>query len=252
MSEVMVADSIEAGREPHLKSRLREELDAGIAVARDPENADLPKEAVRTTTMYSPWYVRTCPQCKQKFRAGDRVRLCPLCERAYHEDNVYRLDCWREHFAGGKACRAPRFDPITSVDDPGCRYSSPEGHAAAAAAESGAEQAASVRPVARSAQTVSQFLRGLEECWKPYGEQPVVVVEDDSPLIGYSCPWCRFNVRAGDRVVRCPCGKCNAHFHDDIYRHLTCWNDWKYGASGNDYCPITGEKIETPPSQGNE
>jgi hypothetical protein len=30
----------------------------------------------------------------------------------------------------------------------------------------------------------------------------------------------------------------------DIYRHLTCWNEWN-GARGHDYCPTTCTPIET-------
>jgi hypothetical protein len=76
----------------------------------------------------------------------------------------------------------------------------------------------------------------------PYGQEPVFEVAEGSSIIGFSCQWCRFQLRAGDRVVKCPCGKCSGHFHDDIYRHLTCWNDWN-GSSGQGYCPIMGEKI---------
>lgn len=234
----------DAHLETHLKAILRDELDAGNVVARDPENADLPKDAVRTTTMYSAWYVRTCPQCKQKFRTGDRVRLCPACEQAYHEDDLYHLDCWREHFADGRVCRHPRINPHTSVEESGCPYRPSELSGAATPSHEAPRRAA------RLARTTAQFLAGLEECWKPYGQQPVIVVDDDSPIIGYPCPWCRFNVRAGDRVVKCPCGKCNTHFHDDIYRHMTCWNNWKFGSGGNDYCPITGEKIDAPSDVG--
>jgi hypothetical protein len=44
-------------------------------------------------------------------------------------------------------------------------------------------------------------------------------------------------------VVRCPCGQCDTYFHDDVFRHLTCWDEWN-GSRGHDYCPTTGAKIE--------
>ena len=74
------------------------------------------------------------------------------------------------------------------------------------------------------------------------GETTLEVKQGD-PIVGRKCPWCRFMIRAGDRVVKCPCGKCSAYFHNDIFRHLTCWNDWN-DSKGNDYCPITGARIE--------
>src|SRR5262245_62056160 len=51
-----------------LKARLRQEIEGGIAASRDPVNASLPELAARLTTIYSPWYTRTCPECKDKFR----------------------------------------------------------------------------------------------------------------------------------------------------------------------------------------
>jgi hypothetical protein len=235
----MMTNKKETHHETLLRAKLRQEIDTGIVTSRDPANADLPKDAVRTTTMYSAWYVRSCPECKQRFRDGDGVRLCLSCEQAYHDDELYQLYCWHEHFKSGRVCREARFDPITEVHDQGCPYQWAGGEQSVQKPTgSGAARAPHM------AQVTTQFLQGLEEVWTPYGQEPVLVVDDDSPIIGYSCPWCRFQVRAGDRVVKCPCGKCNAHFHDDIYRHMTCWNDWKIDSKGNDYCPITGEKIE--------
>src|SRR4030095_3992419 len=73
------------------ENRCKVEIDLGIASSRDPENAFLPDLYARTPTIYSPWYTRACPVCQDKFRAGDRVRLCPgangkRCGRAYHDD----------------------------------------------------------------------------------------------------------------------------------------------------------------------
>ncbi|HEX5702650.1 MAG TPA: hypothetical protein VFX97_05490 [Pyrinomonadaceae bacterium] len=219
----------------HVTKLLSEEIELGVAISRDPANADLPELALRTTTIYSAWYMRTCYCCKHKFRDGDVVRLCPLCERAYHDDNQYRFYCWRQRFANAAVCGAKRYDPIAEAWEVGCPYRwsgrFPE-------YESATEQL----QCRRIAHISTQFLRGIEKVWMPYGQEPLFEVEDGSPIIGYWCQWCRFQIRAGDRVVKCPCGKCNGHFHDDIYRHLTCWNDWN-GSQGHDYCPVTGAGI---------
>ncbi len=61
---------------------LSEEFQKGMNMAVDPVNANLPDIAIRTTTVYSPWYAQTCNGCKFKFREGDRVRLCPKCSEA--------------------------------------------------------------------------------------------------------------------------------------------------------------------------
>ena len=69
-----------------LEDALRNAFTTGFAAARDPLNADLPPLAARVTTIYSPWYTRTCPECCHKFREADRVRRCPSCGQVYHDD----------------------------------------------------------------------------------------------------------------------------------------------------------------------
>ncbi len=225
-----------SGAHTPLKARLRQEIKAGIAASRDPENAGLPDLAARTTTIYSPWYTRTCPECKLKFREDDRVRLCPVCEQAYHDDHQYKLYCWQTHFANGAVCKKGGYDPIAEVNKPGCNYqwlgTFPD--------ETGRE----IQQSRRVVQVTAQFLYGLEKIWTPFGEEAVREVKQDDPIVGHKCPWCRFYIRPGDRVVKCPCGQCNTYFHDDIFRHLTCWNDWN-GSKGHNYCPTTGVRIST-------
>lgn len=220
--------------EPQLKARVREEVETGIEAARDPMNAGQPDLAVRVTTIYSQWYTRACPVCKNKFRDDDRVRLCPLCEQAYHDDDSFNLHCWQERFSKQGVCKLSRYDQILEIEDEGCGYrwsgTFPQ------KVESGPRQPH------RVALVTAHFLQGLETIWKPYGEEAVFEVAEDSPIIGHHCPWCRFQVRARDRVVKCPCGKCSTYFHNDVFRHLTCWNDWN-GSRGNDYCPTTGARI---------
>ena len=88
----------------------------------------------------------------------------------------------------------------------------------------------------------TQFFQGVETICKPFGDATVHEVQVGAAIIGRRCPWCRYQVRAGDRVVKCPCGTCDAYFHDDVFRHLTCWNDWN-GRRGQRYCPTTGASI---------
>ena len=222
-------------RNDSILETVREEMKTGIDSSRDPANANLSELAARTTTIYSPWYLHFCLSCRHKIREGDRVRLCPLCGSAYHDDDEFRLYCWQKQFAAGAVCQEPRTDPLSGMEEPGCPYkwsgTFPD----------------STKPTEnlqkqRISQISSQFLKGIESVWRPYGHEPVFEVDDGSPTIGLPCQMCRSQIRAGDRVVRCPCGNCFGHFHNDIYRHLTCWNDWN-GVRGLGYCPIHGREL---------
>jgi hypothetical protein len=201
-----------------LRACLRAEADLGIDMASDPVNANLPDLYLRVTTLHSRWFSRRCRVCHDKFREGDQVRLCPACKDAYHDDGQYGLDCWRRQFAGGGKCKEGARP---------CDFSWPgplpdEGSAAQAPPPAG---------------LLAQFLGGLEAVWRPFGSQKTRRVELGSRLVGRACPMCRFPVRAGDWVVACPCG-CGTHFHQDVFRHLTCWNSWN-GAEGHDHCATT-------------
>ncbi|HEX8141237.1 MAG TPA: hypothetical protein VF553_01490 [Pyrinomonadaceae bacterium] len=229
--------------ETQLKARLRGEIEQGLSAARDPANAGLPELVVRVTTIYSPWYTRACPVCKDRFRDDDRVRLCPQCEQAYHDDDSYHLHCWQERFRTQEVCKVGRYDQILEALERGCSYRWPGRFPQKV-------EGSRVSSGRRVALVTAHFLQGLETIWKPYGEEAVFEVEENSPVIGHHCPWCRFQVRAGDRVVRCPCGKCSTYFHNDVFRHLTCWNDWN-GSRGNDYCPTTGAKLVGEQGDGN-
>ena len=233
-------------RQTSLQARLREEMQAGIDAANDPDNAGLPELFARRTTIYSDWYMRVCPECKHRFREGDRVRLCPQCGQAYHDDDQYGLHCWRRHFAGENPCTKGGYNPFTETTEPGCDYTWSGTFPDEKTAESG--QAAGSR---RVGQVTGQFLHGLSVTWKSFGGEQVIEVQPGDRIVGRKCPWCRFEIRVGDRVVKCPCGHCDTYFHDDLFRHLTCWNDWN-GSQGHDYCPTTGAKIETPPAADEE
>ncbi|MDM8515086.1 hypothetical protein QUF76_02715 [Desulfobacterales bacterium HSG16] len=226
-----------------LKTRLSREIQTGIDSAKDSENADLPDLAIRTTTMYSKWYTRHCPTCKLKFREQDQVRLCPQCSQAYHDDDQYNLRCWERHFANERNCKNDSHDPINEVDRKGCYYKwngkFPDDDDSRRQPLSDFSRVEEIGP---------QFLSGLENIRKPFGEEKIEIVKEYDEKVGLKCPWCRFLIRPGDHVVACPCGKCNTWFHMDIYRHLTCWNEWN-GFRGNNFCPETSAKIEKAPEK---
>jgi len=228
-----------AYKESVFKEQLRVEISQGMAMAVDPTNANLPNLALRTTTINSPWYARTCRVCQDKFREGDQVRLCPECGAVYHDDAQYDLHCWQDHFASGKICTEGGFDRFSEAETPCCNYTWP-GELPDQSRTESSSGSDSLPHVSPTAPLVDQFVTGLEKVWRPFGEQKSFKVQHDSPLVGRNCPWCRFRVRASDWVVACPCGNdCGTYFHQDVFRHLTCWNEWN-GVAGNDYCPTTG------------
>lgn len=233
----------EARRETALKAQLRAQFELGKRAAQDPANAELPELYLRTTTIYSPWFTLTCPECQHTFREGDKVRLCPECGQAYHDDAHYGLHCWQQHFAGGRVCKRGGYDFFSEMDQPGCAFTWDGELPDAPTAQNAAQ--------ARNPAVTAQFQAGLRREWTAFGNAKVIEVETGSHLVGRKCPWCKFDIRAGDRVVKCPCGKCNTYFHDDLYRHLTCWNAWS-GARGNDYCPTTSAHLIRPSVDGQD
>ena len=218
--------------------RLKKEVQEGSDASLDPVNAGLPDHFIRTTTIYSPWYTRTCPVCKLKFRENDNVRICPFCKQAYHDDDQYSLHCWQKHFANDNVCKKEGTDPILGIKRKGCKFKPTD-------AFNDQDNIRQQEHFSGRIEKVSeQFLLGLESMWKPFGNSQIIEVKPDDPMIGQKCPWCRFSIRVGDRVVKCPCNNCNTYFHNDIFRHLECWNDWN-GTKGNDFCPTTGAKIDS-------
>ncbi|ETR70570.1 MAG: hypothetical protein OMM_03150 [Candidatus Magnetoglobus multicellularis str. Araruama] len=214
---------------------LKKEIEEGNDDSMDPVNASLSPDYPRITTIYSKWYTRTCLVCGLKFRENDIVRLCPKCNKAYHDDDQYNLHCWQKHFANKNVCTKPGYDLIDEVYRSGCSYELPDSFDNQQKIENESE---------RIERVSEQFLQGLKSMWKAFGDKNVIEVKAaDTHIIGLKCPWCRFSIRIGDRVVKCPCNKCNTYFHNDIFRHLECWNDWN-GTKGNDFCPTSGAKIE--------
>ena len=231
----------QAQSESPLKRLLRAATSSGIDWANDPVNAGLPDLVSRVTTIYSRWYARTCLACYDRFREGDRVRLCPRCHEAYHDDAQSGLHCWEKRFQSGGRCGAVVGDARAGIVAGGaaalldCCYTW-DGRLPREPSHRAAQDGSSRE--SPPALLVSQFFRGLEMYWRPYGERPMIRVTPASGLVGRKCPLCRFRVRAGDWVVACPCG-CGTYIHQDVFRHLTCWNEWN-GVEGNDYCPNTG------------
>ncbi len=240
-----------------LKEQIGEEMEVGIALSADPINANLPDLALRTTTINSAWFGQICGVCKDKFRDGDLVRLCPNCAEPFHDDSRYDLLCWQKKFTSGAICKKGAIDDRFDQDGSGlqrCEFSlpfasSPDGQPSVSSFEDGlSEERRSHHSPA--ALLVEQFVGGIEAKWRPFGELKSIKVTPEKALAGHRCPWCRFYVRVGDWVVKCPCqSNCGTYFHQDIFHRLTCWNEWN-GVEGNDFCPNTG--VEYPESVKNK
>src|SRR5258708_2897604 len=110
-----------------LSEQIRAEFDLGIALAADPVNARRSGQALRETTIYSPWLTRACRVCKDRFRLGDQVRLCPECGEPYHDDDQYNLRCWQKQFGQGGICHPERIDRFGEQERvlAGCGFSLP-------------------------------------------------------------------------------------------------------------------------------
>lgn len=216
----------------NLHQLLRQAFEAGIKMSIDPQNANLPPLTLRTTTPHSPWFMTNCTICQNQFREGDLVRLCPRCEKPYHDDPQFNLTCWMQKFSAGGICTVANLDVRFSPQIiPACEYTwdglLPD------KADFMRSPAASL-----SSESVNQFVAGLRTSWPTFDDKQIYKVQSGDPMVSRICPWCRLRIRAGDWVVECPCG-CGTYFHEDIFRHLTCWNEWN-GVEGNEYCPNTG------------
>ncbi len=225
--------------EPRLIRNLRDEIERGLTLASDPVNANLTALALRGTTIYSPWFVCTCKVCRFKFRVGDLVRLCPKCKEPYHADEHSGLDCWQRHFAPGHICSEggkDRFGEDNAVK-PSCDFIW-DGKLAG----QGPPQAdATPSNPSPHAALVTHFIGGLEAAWRPFGGVETINALPGSESVGRRCPICRFLIRAGDWVVACPC-KCGTYIHQDVFRQLTCWNEWN-GVQGKNFCPNIGSPL---------
>lgn len=200
---------------------LTQAFQRGLDMARDPLNARCaaPDES-RTTTMYSPWLLRLCPRCHHTFREDDLVRPHPdfpdRPDRMLHEDPRAGLLCWSRVMG-----HTPPLPP---------------------------------EAVACSLDMRAAFLHGLEQHWKPAGNRDtsrLVLVAHGSPLVGRKCPVCRHTVRPGDLVLPCPCGTCGGVFHQDVTRHLTCWDTWVRGYV-RPYCAFTGAPLPKDDQRASE
>lgn len=195
------------------------ELDAaiqrGLAIARDPQNAHITDpHTPRITTIYSPWYSEICLRCGHTLREDDQVLPHPnRPERYLHEDPATGFGCW------SRLQGLPLL--VTLAED------TPE--------------LAAVR---------EQFLAGLHAHWTPEQANKrldTLVVKRGDPWVLQICTICGHSVRVGDQVVRCPCGNpsCHGVFHQDITRHLTCWDTWGR-THYRQYCAFTGQLDQIP------
>jgi len=236
-----------------LKQRMIQEIELGKKDAQDPENATLDELYIRKTSIYSPWFQMQCPECEFQFRENDRVRLCPSCGQAYHDDSQFHLHCWHQHFKENNVCKKSGGRSRVMMKKKKRKKSKPQSsqkHMQGCGyqwngilPDSELENSRHLEEKQPMAVMVNQFMQGLETMWSPFGDHQVIIVKSGDHMIGNQCPICRYKIRVGDRVIKCPCGKCETYFHDDLFRHLTCWNDWN-GSEGNNFCPTTGEEIK--------
>lgn len=201
-----------------IKLLLRNEMQLGIKKAKDRKNNVLPDLALLKTTDESKWWGDSCPVCNDTFREHDLVRTCPKCKQAYHDDASFDLRCWNKHFTSGSNtcinCGVFKWDG-----------SLPE-------KEFFHQGTISAFPVMEV-----QFFAGLGSTWKTFGDAKIHIVTAGDFRIGKTCLHCRQKIRLGDRLVKCPCSsKCLVHFHHDVLKNRTCWNEY-HGKDGKNYCP---------------
>ncbi|KPA11749.1 hypothetical protein MHK_008052 [Candidatus Magnetomorum sp. HK-1] len=220
-----------------LLQELKYEFNEGLLAAQDPENAYLPPLSCLKTTRYSAWFTRKCPECGLDFREGDMVKLCPKCKQAYHNDDYYHLNCWDRHFSNGKPCRESSYDRFNDKNDPGCSYKF-----GGTVDESDNDSKSTDFDTIHIPEINKQFMNGLAVHWKSFDNLLEQKVSPHDPKIGEICQWCGSSIRPGDRLVKCPCGKCETYFHNDMYRQLSCWNEWNKSKK-RDYCIQSGRKI---------
>lgn len=196
---------------------LREEMRFGIQKASDKKNNILPDLALMKTTEQSRWHGNSCPVCRDTFRQHDLVRACPKCKQAYHDDASFGLRCWGLHFKSGNICincNDFKWDGVLP------------------AKEFFHQTEISPFPVMEEL-----FFAGLGATWKVYANAKIHIVTAGDFRIGKICLYCRQPIRLGERLVKCPCSsKCMVHFHNDVLRNRTCWNDHN-GKDGKNYCP---------------
>ena len=211
---------------------VEKELKKGLEISRDPSNANLGDNAIRITQISSKWYHESCMICDFKFREGDKVRICPKCKIAIHQDQRYQLECWSNHFKNENNSLCPCGD----IEIP-----NPENESIESSQEENIEE----RQIMTN-EVYSEFTNGLGEYWTNFRDTSVKVrvASKGDKAYGKKCLICRFKIREGDRYIQCP--NCNqVYFHSDIMRHLNCWNSW-HGKEGRSYCPNSGLECIIP------
>ena len=214
---------------------INNELEKGIEISRDPVNAILGDLAIKTTNITSDWFADTCMVCAFTFREEDKVRLCPKCKRAIHQEPRYGLECWQNHYQQSDLCPCGEYEPSYKVkvnheDLENVEDKNPESEYL---------DKGTIIPA-----IYDQFTNGLQKHWTPFrGEKVTIrVASRGDSVTGKKCQGCQFRIREGDRYIRC--SDCElAYFHSDVLRHLNCWNNW-HGQEGRNYCPISGKKCK--------
>ncbi len=221
----------------HIASSLELALREGERAAQDPQNALLGPGEARRTGERSPWQGRYCLVCQHTFRTGDRVKLCPECQQAYHADPSAGLPCWTDQFQEpGAECRGE-----------GCHYRPPEEELRQEIAE--AEELLAKRAQqsgGKVTEVAKEFMQALDEA-----EQGAELAErlsqreatsGQSPWWRTTCHVCGHTFRTDDIVAGCPCvPPCSAKFHEDVFANMNCWSALLAG--GYDKCPGCGRPI---------
>jgi hypothetical protein len=183
------------------------EFEVGVAAAFDPQkylHGDVIGAAL--TGVNSWWNHLLCDRCGHSFRRGERVVVTAAPRTAHHAD--LPEEC---------------------------------------GADLGSESPAP--PLAAETAAVADFSDGVEDAW-PSGGIPVRtlaaadwwVTRPPAPMQRTRCLVCAHTLRAGERVVVCPCSperpECQAVIHRDPAAGLICWETWRPTGTVTS-CPIT-------------
>lgn len=212
-------------------SFLQDGIRAGEKIATDRKNYVLPDLALRKTSgppKKSDWFLKPCPICKDYFRENDLVRLCPKCKQPYHDFVGHKLHCWSQHFSPNTkciSCQEYEWNGQLPIKDPRL-------------------QTEVLFPA-----IIQQFYDGLGTTWKVFGNPKIRLVQTTDDMVGLNCMGCKYKIRVGDLIVKCPCSPgCHAYFHCDVPGNWNCWNEW-HGEVGKYYCPISSKVYTQIPAK---
>ncbi len=185
-------------------------FDQGVAAGLDPDSRLAPEQSRlfgsasreqerRVTGMRSPWVYRRCSTCGHSFRLGDEVILGSSGEVV--------------HDMPGLRCA-----PAASPDTP---------------------------PPTAAWGRYEDFFAGLNQACPLPLDVPVLRLVGEHPLLAppqrgharLACRVCGHTFRPSDHVVICPCfpdaPRCVAAIHQDPWRQLYCWDEWRRAGDRN-------------------